>query len=105
MIDLWTLVRFVAALLFVLALIGAVAWLARRYMASGAMGAVGRRRLSLIETLFLDGKSRLVLVRRDDAEHLLVVGPQGTVVVETHIVGRAGDAPPASGMRSLSGAE
>lgn len=93
MIDLWTLARFVAALLFVLALIGGAAWVARRYAAGGAIGPGGRRRLSLVETLFLDGKSRLVLVRRDDAEHLLVLGPQGAQVVERNIAAKPGAAP------------
>ena len=105
MIDLWTLARFVAALIFVIALIGAVAWVARRYAAGGAMGVGGRRRLTLVESLFLDGKSRLVLIRRDEAEHLLVVSPQGAVVVESHIAGGsapgiapAGKPNPASGV-------
>lgn len=104
MIDFWSFARFLGALLFVLALIGGATWLARRYMTGGAIGTSGRRRLSLVETLFLDGKSRLVLVRRDDAEHLLVVGPQGAVVVEQHIAGRP-SVPATAGARPAPGAE
>ncbi|MBV8536095.1 MAG: flagellar biosynthetic protein FliO, partial [Alphaproteobacteria bacterium] len=49
--------------------------------------------LSVVESALLDGKSRLVLVRRDATEHLLVLGPAGAVVVETGIpAGAAGDA-------------
>lgn len=105
MMDLWTLARFVAALLFVLALIGGAAWVARRYASGGAIGAGGRRRLALVETLFLDGKSRLVLVRRDDTEHLLIIGPQSAVVVETHIAARPGEGSMAGPPRSPTGVE
>lgn len=86
MIDLWTLLRFAGALVFVLALIGAVSWAARRYLAiAGTTALASRRRLAVIETVMVDGKSRLVLVRRDDREHLLMIGPTGSVVVETDI--------------------
>src|SRR5258708_20136770 len=69
-------VRFVLALALVLALIAAATWLARRYLGSAMMGGlVGRRRLSVVESVMLDGKSRLVLVRRDTAQHLLALGP------------------------------
>ncbi|HEX9466626.1 MAG TPA: flagellar biosynthetic protein FliO [Alphaproteobacteria bacterium] len=79
-------VRFVLALALVLALIAAATWLARRYLGSAMMGGlVGRRRLSVVESVMLDGKSRLVLVRRDNAEHLLVLGPAGAAVVESGI--------------------
>jgi flagellar protein FliO/FliZ len=77
------MLRFVAALAFVVALIAAIAWLARRWMPGGAAIAAGkRRRLQIVETLALDPKTRAMLVRRDDVEHLLVVGPSGAVVVE-----------------------
>ena len=33
----------------------------------------------------IDNRRRLVLVRRDDREHLLLLGPQGETVVETNI--------------------
>lgn len=83
----WGLVlRFLVALAVVLALIAAATWLARRYLGSAMMGGlVGRRRLSVVESAMLDGKSRLVLVRRDNTEHLLVLGPAGAAVVESGI--------------------
>lgn len=77
------LLRFVAALAFVVALIAAIAWLARRWMPGGAaVSASKRRRLQIVETLALDPKTRAMLLRRDGVEHLLVVGPHGTSVVE-----------------------
>jgi flagellar protein FliO/FliZ len=79
--------RAILALAIVLALMAAMTWVARRYLASGGMAGrfAGKRRLGIVEQTILDGKSRLVLVRRDNTEHLLVLGPSGTVVVESGI--------------------
>ena len=83
----WAIVaRSVIALALVLALIAAGTWIARRYLAAGFIGNLGgKRRLSVVESAMLDGKSRLVLVRRDTTEHLLVLGPAGALVVEAGI--------------------
>ena len=89
MMNDWSMAaRFLVALAVVLALIAAATWFARRYLTSGLIsGLGGRRRLSVVEYAMLDGKSRLVLVRRDQVEHLLVLGPTSAVVVESGIVG------------------
>ena len=105
MIDLWTVIRFAGALVFVLALIGGTAWVARRYLAiAGSTALTGKRRLAIVESLSVDGKSRLVLVRRDDREHLLVVGPTGSVVVETGIAGKPSEMTPTS-LRAIASGE
>ena len=82
-----TYLRFLLALVFVLALIGLAAWLARRFGLAGAMPVQrGRqRRLTMVDTLAVDGKRRLVLVRRDDVEHLILLGTGPEVVVESGI--------------------
>ncbi len=82
-----TYMRFMLTLLFVLALIGVLAWLARRAGLGGrvARTAGARRRLSVSEVSVIDGKRRLVLVRRDEVEHLILLGPQKDMVVETGI--------------------
>lgn len=80
----------VLALAFVLALIAAAALIARRLGLAGSAPAPGQRRLAVIETLALDGRRRLLLVRRDGIEHLLLLGGDGATVVERAIV-----APPA----------
>lgn len=75
--------RFVAALSFVLGLIALVAWLARRFRLGGIGAPPGAgRRLAVIETLPLDPRRRLVLIRRDDREHLLLLGADGNQVIE-----------------------
>jgi flagellar protein FliO/FliZ len=83
-LDLYT--RFVAALVAVLALVLLCAWLARRFgLAGRGFGVRGQRRLSIVEVTPIDGKRRLVLVRRDDTEHLVLVGVDSAIVIESGI--------------------
>lgn len=91
--DLDTYFRFALALAFVVGLIGFIGWLARRYgVGGGRITAKGgrHRRLSVVEVQPLDAKRRLVLIRRDDVEHLLLVGQGRDVVVEAGITAAAG---------------
>ncbi|MFX4221477.1 MAG: FliO/MopB family protein [Thalassobaculum sp.] len=81
-------IRFVLALGFVLGLIGICYWLVRRYAVERlglAMNMGQTPRLRIVETRVLDGRRRLILVRRDDTEHLLVIGGESDMVVETGI--------------------
>ncbi len=81
--DLDQYLRFAVALLFVVALILLIAWVMRRVGFGGLAPAASRqRRLGIVEALPLDAKRRLVLVRRDDQEHLLLLSAQGDLVVE-----------------------
>ncbi|MGQ9365878.1 FliO/MopB family protein [Azospirillum sp. A39] len=81
--DLDTYFRFSLALVFVIALFVVLALVLRRLGYGGAMATPSRqRRLHVVEVLPLDTKRRLVLVRRDDAEHLLLLGSNGDLVVE-----------------------
>lgn len=85
--DLEMYTRFVLALIAVLALIGGIAWLARRLGLGGKLAPNRGKspRLSLVEVLALDSRRRLVLVRRDSREHLLLLGPGGDLRVESDI--------------------
>jgi hypothetical protein len=80
---------FFFAFVAVLALIGVVAWLIRRF-ASNRLGANTQRgrmpRLAVIDAAAVDGRRRLVLVRRDNVEHLLMIGGPTDIVVEPNIV-------------------
>jgi flagellar protein FliO/FliZ len=51
------------------------------------------KRLGVVETAIVD-QTRLVLVRRDDVEHLIIVGGPVDMVVETGIKGRPHLEPP-----------
>jgi hypothetical protein len=81
-------VRFFLAFLIVLGLIGAAAWAVRRFGSTRLTGAVrGRQpRLAVIEYATVDARRRLLLVRRDNVEHLMMIGGPTDVVVEANIV-------------------
>ena len=76
------------ALLIVLVLIGAAAWLVRRF-STGSAGAGANRgrmpRLAVIDAAAVDNRRKLVLVRRDNVEHLIMIGGPTDVVVEPNI--------------------
>src|SRR6201996_256838 len=80
---------FFFAFVAVLALIGAAAWLVRRF-AGNRLGTNTNRgrmpRLAVIDAAAVDGRRRLVLVRRDNVEHLLMIGGPTDIVVEPNIV-------------------
>ncbi|MBV8924920.1 MAG: flagellar biosynthetic protein FliO [Bradyrhizobium sp.] len=80
---------FIFAFVVVLGLIGLAAWLVRRF-ASRRLGANTQRgrmpRLAVIDAAAVDGRRRLVLVRRDNIEHLLMIGGPTDIVVEPNIV-------------------
>ncbi len=86
--DLNSYLRFLVALVFVLGLIALLVWLVRRFGPAGiALKATGRnRRLAIVEVAPIDARRRLVLVRRDGIEHLLLLGAGNDLVVESGLV-------------------
>jgi flagellar biogenesis protein FliO len=80
---------FIFAFVAVLALILLAAWLVRR-LAGNRLGTTANRgrmpRLAVIDAAAVDGRRRLVLVRRDNIEHLLMIGGPTDIVVESNIV-------------------
>ena len=84
--------RFFIAFLIVLALIGLTAWLVRRFGANrlGAAARGRQPRLAVIDAATVDGRRRLVLIRRDNIEHLLMIGGPTDLVVEPNIVRAVG---------------
>src|SRR6201992_1710425 len=80
---------FIFVFVAVLALIGVAAWLVRRFATSrlGANTNRGRMpRLAVIDAAAVDGRRRLVLVRRDHVAHLLMIGGRTRIVVKPNIV-------------------
>lgn len=100
-------VRFFIAFVVVFALIGVTAWLIRRF-GSGALGGTSARgrapRLAVIEAGAVDGRRKLVLIRRDNIEHLIMIGGPTDIVVEANIV-RGQNARDTASSRPSSAAE
>ena len=72
------ILQMLAALAVTLGLFGLGVWGLRRYgpgMMKRLEDTRASRRLAVVETLMLDPKSRLVLVRVDDEERLVLIGP------------------------------
>jgi hypothetical protein len=80
--------QYVITLAVILGLIVLVVWGLRRFGAGGIRPAVRGRlpRLAVVDALPIDNKRRLVLVRRDNVEHLVLIGGPTDVVVEPSIV-------------------
>jgi flagellar protein FliO/FliZ len=80
------LIKFALAFVFVIGLMLLLSFaLKRAGLAGPVMTGGAKRRLRIVEALPLDHRRRLVIVRRDDREHLLVLGPSGETVVEQGI--------------------
>ncbi|WP_374599388.1 FliO/MopB family protein [Brevundimonas sp.] len=80
----FNLLRALFALAFTLGIIGLAAWAARRYapqLLARLSADRGPRRMQVVETLVLDPARRLVLVRIDNEERLLVLG-EGRELIE-----------------------
>lgn len=77
--------RYVGALVLVLGLVGAAGLAARRFGLAGLVKPPATRRLAIVESLMIGPRQRLLIVRRDGVEHLVLSGPDGTSVVESGI--------------------
>jgi flagellar protein FliO/FliZ len=78
------LLRALFGLAFTLGIIGLAAWAARRYapqLMARLNAERGERRMQVVETLVLDPARRLVLVRVDSEERLLLLG-EGRELIE-----------------------
>ena len=78
------LFKAIAALVFVLGLMGGLAFLLKKLGLSGAMPVQNSdKRLKLIEVLPLEGRRRLAIIQRDDVQHLILLGGNEETVIET----------------------
>ena len=93
-----TIILAVAASLFVIALGALLAWGFKTFVTgrSSTHGFLRSRdkRLGVVETAPVDARRKLLLVRRDNVEHLIIVGGPVDMVIETGIKGRPHLEPP-----------
>ena len=81
------------ALLLVLAMVGGAGLLARRFGVPGVTKAAGIKRLAVVESLMIAPRQRLLILRRDNVEHLVLSGPEGASVIESGIPAKAASMP------------
>lgn len=91
-------VRVAVALIVIAVLLGVTIMLLRRF--SGGVRAVAARgrsgpRLALIDSISIDQRRKLMLVRCDEIEHLILVGGPTDIVVETDVADREAKRQPA----------
>ena len=90
----WDILSWLFFLVFIAALIVVGGLLLRGYLTTGSMtGSLTtaffspkpERRLEVVDQANVDGRRRLVLIRRDEVEHLIMTGGPVDVVIETGI--------------------
>src|SRR4051812_48749938 len=81
-------VNLLLAFVLVLVLIGVIAWAIRRIAKerSGSAARTRQPRLAVLDTVAVDARRQLVIIRRDNIEHLLMIGGGSDLVIETNIV-------------------
>lgn len=85
--------RTLASLIVVLGAIGLGFWLLKRFDLARFMGArqankaMTTRRLDIVETRMIDPKTKLLLLRCDGTEHLVLHGAGGSTLIDSRIAG------------------
>jgi hypothetical protein len=90
----WDILTYLLLIVLIAGGLIAAALAARGHLAgtpalAGFFGPKPERRLDVVEHASVDGRRRLVLVRRDDVEHLIMTGGPVDVVIETGIASRS----------------
>lgn len=92
MFDTSQLILGIAAILFIIALIALVVWGFKAFFSNGGGGPglfrARERRLNVVESATVDSRRKLFLIRRDDKEHLLLLGGPVDMLIETGIEAR-----------------
>ncbi|MBL4666911.1 MAG: flagellar biosynthetic protein FliO [Sneathiella sp.] len=85
--DFWLYMKYLVVLVFVLGLIGLISIVIRKFgfVPSVEKSRSKKKRLAISQMIGIDAKRRLILVRRDDKEHLILLGPNGDVLIESDI--------------------
>lgn len=91
--DLASIVRTLGGLATVLGIMSAALWMVRRYdiRLPGRTGMLRLGRLELVERLPLDSRRSVALLRRDGREHLILIAPEGHLILESAVVRDAAD--------------
>lgn len=77
-------VTYTVIIMSLIALFGLGVWIVRQSLGAGS-GPPVHQRLALVDTVVVDARRKLLLIRRDNVEHLIMTGGPVDVVVETGI--------------------
>ena len=81
--ELSVYLRFLSALVFTLSLIGLLYWGIKRFnLMKFSNNKVLGNRLSVEETLRIDAKNKLVSVKKDEEEYLILIGQDGNLLID-----------------------
>lgn len=91
--DLVSILRTLGGLGTVLGILSGALWLVRRYdiQLPGRTGMLRVTRLELVERLPLDARRSVALLRRDGREHLILIAPEGHLILESGVIRDAVD--------------
>lgn len=87
----WDILYYLFVVVVFAGLIVGATWAARMFvpgylpMTNLFGGTAPERRVDVIEQTNVDGKRRLLLIRRDDVEHLIMTGGPVDMVIESNI--------------------
>lgn len=90
--DMAQLIKFAAALIIIFVVVGTFVLILRRMTGGRLISSEPERsrsrqpRLGIVDVYDLDRTRQLVLLRRDNVEHLLLIGGPNDTVIETNIV-------------------
>ncbi len=84
--ELTDYIQFFVALVFVVSLMGLLAYVLKR-IGLGQVPLVSnkKKRIKLLEALSIDARRKIILVGHDDKEHLVLLGPSGDTVITKDI--------------------
>jgi flagellar protein FliO/FliZ len=89
----WDIISYLLIMVLLAAAVVAAAFVVRSYLSGTSptasfFGPKPDPRLGVIEQSNVDGRRKLLLIRRDDVEHLIMTGGPVDVVIETNISNR-----------------
>lgn len=85
--DSQLVIRLILGMVFLLALLTFGLWTMRKSGIGGGFQKVRskNKRASIVEVQAIDPKRRLIMIRRDNVEHLLLLGPHTDILIEGNI--------------------
>lgn len=87
--DFVAVVRMLGALGVVLGMLAGALWVVRRYnirLPGGMIRDEGGKRVALVDRTGIDARRSVALIRRDGREHLILLAPEGNMLIETAIL-------------------